>query len=256
MSSHPSNVPHIFRLPVELREQIYDHLLELESPGQGSHPLPGVGITSVSHAPPSLRLLLVHSTIATELLHRFYCQATLKTVISHAFNFFRTDPDLRKLESSHVLKRMQKIELVFFQDILLLKEYPSFGLESFCGEIRRRADRACEVLLQAPQLRHLTISWIDTTRTSGWMEKVRMLEPVRKLEGKVDIGLGEVRVSDSRDTETKDRKTFKSAIEEALGLTLKLSDDDTTMRTEKPNDLRMLAFDVRQHGLDNRVASN
>lgn len=250
-----SPVPPILRLPVELRDQIYDYLLELESPGQGSHPLPGVGITSVSHAPPSLSLLLLHSQISTELLHRFYSQATLKTVLSHAFNFFRTDPDLCQLESSFALKRVKKVELVFFQDILLLKEYPSFGLESFCAEIRRRADRACDVLLQAPDLRLLTVSWIDTTRIGGWREKVRMLEPLCKLKGKVEISLGDVRVSGCRDAETKDRRTFKAAIEEALGFTFVSSDTRRTFRTEKPNDLRMLAFDVRQQRRDSRIIS-
>ncbi|KAM0723157.1 hypothetical protein Q7P37_001357 [Cladosporium fusiforme] len=252
MPSHSSYDPPILRLPVELREQIYDYLLELETPGQGSHPLPGVGITSVSHAPPSLSLLLVHSTISTELLHRFYSQATLKTVISHAFNFFRTDPDLRQLESSYALKRMKRVELVFFQDILLLKEYPSFGLEAFCAEIRRRADRACDVLLQAPHLRHLTVSWVDTTRIGGWSEKVRMLEPLRKLKGKVDVSLGEVRVSGCRDTETKDRQTFKTAIEAALGLRLESSKNHTSVRREKPNELRMLALEIRQQRLNNQ----
>lgn len=255
MPSQSSPLPPILRLPVELRDQIYDYLLELESPGQGSHPLPGVGITSVSHAPPSLGLLLVNSTIHNELLDRFYSQATLKTVISHAFNFFRTDPDLCQLEASFALKRMEKVELVFFQDILLLKEYPSFGLELFCAEIRRRADRACDVLLQAPNLRHLTVSWIDTTRIGGWSEKVRMLEPLRKLKGKVDISLGELRVSGSRDTETKDRQTFKTAIEVALECTIISSNNHTYVPPEKPNDLRMLAFDIRQQRMHNQAVA-
>lgn len=254
MSLQPTTRPPLLRLPIELREQIYDYLLELETPGQGSHPLPGVGITSVSLAPPPLNLLLLHPTITTELLDRFYSQATLKTVISHAFNFFRTDPELRHLESSLVLKRMRRIELVFFQDILLLKDYPSFGLNSFCTEIRRRADRACDVLLQAPQLKHLTVSWIDTTRIGGWAEKAHILEPLHKLQGKVDVSVGEVRVSGDHEVEANDILAFKGAIEKILDAPIAVPRADSVVE-EKPSDLRLLAFDVRQQPLTSPAAT-
>lgn len=255
MSSEPSPVPPIFRLPIELREQIYDYLLQLECAGQGSHPLPGMGITSVSHAPPSLNLLLLHPAITTELLDRFYSQAVLKTVISHAFNFFRTDPELRQLESSYALKRVKNVELVFFQDLLLLKEYPSFGLERFCAEIRRRAERACDVLLQAPELKHLTVSWIDTTRIGGWTEKAQILEPLRKLNGKVEVILGEVKVTGDEDMETRDLQTFRSAIEQTLQFPVTTSNSNGSSHDEKPSDLRMLAFDVRQQRLPDQTVS-
>jgi hypothetical protein len=88
MSEDLTYTPPILRLPIELRETIYDQLLELKNTNQGTHPLPGVGITSVSLAPPSSDLLVLHPTITSELLDRFYSQATCKTVISHAFNFF------------------------------------------------------------------------------------------------------------------------------------------------------------------------
>lgn len=251
MPPETSPVPAFFRLPIELRQHIYDYLLQLDTPGQGSHPLPGVGITSVTHAPPCLSLLLLHPTVTAELLDRFYSQATLKTVISHAFNFFRTDPELRQLEASYALRRMQNIEVVFFQDILLLKDYPSFGLEAFCSEIQRRADRACDVLLKASELRHVTISWIDTTRIPGWAEKARILEPLRKLHGKVDITLGEVKVSGDQDMETKDLHAFKTAIESALGFPIAMSQGYETEPNGQPSDLRMLAFDARQQRLTN-----
>lgn len=256
MSLHPTTTaPPILRLPIELREQIYDELLKLESPGQGSHPLPGVGITSVSLAPPPLSLLLLHPTITTEVLDRFYSQATLKTVISHAFNFFRTDPELRHLESSLVLKRMRRIELVFFQDILLLKDYPSFGLESFCAEIRRRADRACDVLLQATELKHLTVSWIDTTRIGGWAEKAHILEPLHKLQGKVDVSVGEVRISGDHETNAEDLVAFKRAVEKIVNSPVASPRADSVVHDGKPSDLRLLAFDVRQQPVTATMAT-
>lgn len=239
--------PAILRIPLELREQIYDYLLALDTPGQGSYPLPGVGITSVSLAPPSTSLLLLHPTITAELLDHFYSQAKSKIILSHAFNFFRTDPELRHLESSIALQRMRKIELVFFQDILLLKDYPSFGLESFCAEIRRRADRACDVLLQASRLQHLTVSWIDTTRIGGWDEKSHILEPLRKLRDHVRVSIGDVRVSGDLETEAEDRDAFGRALEQALETPIvRLRQEDVLPDDEKPSDLRLLAFDVRQ----------
>ncbi|GAB7325458.1 hypothetical protein MBLNU13_g09475t1 [Cladosporium sp. NU13] len=240
-----NHLPPILGLPIELREQIYDYLLELKNADQGSHPLPGVAVTSVSHAPPSSNLLLLHPTITTELLDRFYSQATCKTVISHAFNFFRTDPELRHLESSHALKRIQRVELVFFQDILLLKDYPSFGLESFCAEIRRRADRACDVFLQAPQLKSVTISWIDTTRIGGWAEKIHILEHLRKLKGRVNVSIGELKISGDQESQVEDLRAFKDAVEQAVGVPIMLPQHNA----ETQDDLRLLAFDIRQQPL-------
>jgi len=238
--------PAILRIPLELREQIYDHLLAFDRPGQGNHPLPGVGITSVSLLPPPTSLLLIHPIITTELLDRFYSQATLKIVLSHAFNFFRTDSELRHLESSIALQRMRRLELVFFQDILLLKDYPSFGLEAFCAEIRRRADRACDVLLQAPRLQHLTVSWIDTTRIGSWTEKSHILEPLRKLRDHVRVSIGDVRVSGDSETEAEDLDAFRCALEQTLGTPVALSRQEDVVPDERPSDLRLLAFDVRQ----------
>jgi hypothetical protein len=246
MSEDLTYTPPILRLPIELRETIYDQLLELKNTNQGTHPLPGVGITSVSLAPPSSDLLVLHPTITSELLDRFYSQATCKTVISHAFNFFRTDPELRHLESSLALKRMQRVELVFFQDILLLKDYPSFGLEAFCAEIRRRADRACDVFLQAPRLKSLTVSWIDTTRIGGWAEKVHILEPLRKLQGRVTVSIGNVKISGEQETEVEDLAAFKYAMEQAVGIPISMPQRNNLAQ----EDLRLLAFDVRQQPLD------
>lgn len=245
MSLENTYVPPLLRLPVELRENIYDYLLELKNASQGIHPLPGVGITSVSLAPPSSSLLLLHPTITAELLDRFYSQATCKTVISHAFNFFRTDPELRHLESSLALKRIQRVELVFFQDILLLKDYPSFGLGAFCAEIRRRADRACDVFLQAPQLKTLTISWIDTTRIGGWAEKIHMLEPLSKLKGRVNVSIGEVKISGDQETHAEELAAFKDTIEQLFGLPITIPQHNDPIQ----DDLRLLAFDVRQQPL-------
>ncbi|KAI7291697.1 hypothetical protein KC343_g227 [Hortaea werneckii] len=234
--------PPIFRLPLELRQQIYSHLLPKQPI---SHPIPSVGITSVSHTPPTSNLLSIHPQLTAEILDHFYSISSWKLIFSHAFNFFRVDPELRNLEQSQILNRIRKVEVVFFCDILLLKEYPSFGLESFCAEIQRRATRACEVLNKAPCLRNVTVSWIDTTLTGGWDEKATILQPLRSLmdnaERPIAFYIGEL-----NGPPDVDRERFVKALRDVLGERghLELGHGDAAI--EGPSRLRMLAFDVRQ----------
>lgn len=237
-------VPPILRLPLELRQAIYAHLLPAENV---SHPLPSVGITSVSHRPPSTSLLKIHPIIKDEILDYFYQISTWKLVFSHAFNFYRVDPELSRLEKSPHLSQIRRVELVFFCDVLLLKSYPSFGIESFCEEIKRRGSRACDVLNQASKLRVVVVSWCDSTQTGKWPEKAKILRPLRKLndegaarrERPVTFKIGNVTGPNELQ-----REDFVEALKEALGEAEKL---DTGDGPEDPSSsLRMLAFDVRQ----------
>lgn len=231
--------PPFFGLPLELRQQIYAYFMPRENV---SHPLPSVGITSVTHRPPTLDLLRIHPQFTEEVLDCFYSVTTWKLIFSHAFNFFRVDPFLNKLEQSPALGKIRRIEVVFFCEILLLKEYPSFGLESFCAEIRRRCDRACSVLSQAKRLSHVTVSWIDTTLTDGWEQKATILQPLQKLGPDVTFRIGEI-----NGPQELDRERFVRAMQEALGdgRTLEMGLDGAR-EEEGPTKLRMLAFDPRQ----------
>lgn len=210
--------PGLLSLPPELLSHIYSYLLPPISTTT-PHPLPNIGITSVSPSPPPLSALLVHPVLTTTLLQHYYGLATWKLVLSHSFNFFRTDPELDNLANSAALKKFKRVELVFFLDILLVQEYPSFKPEAFAAEIRRRADRACDVLDLATELRHLTVSWMDTTCTGAWESKKGILEPLRKLKG-VDVEAGEVRIcglEDDVEREMKQRDAFVRALEEVVG---------------------------------------
>ncbi|TKA82169.1 hypothetical protein B0A55_02025, partial [Friedmanniomyces simplex] len=144
---------------------------------------------------------------------------------------------------SPALAQIRKVEVVFFCDILLLKEYPSFGLEAFCAEIRRRCDRACSVLAQARRLSSVTVSWIDTTLTGGWEEKATILEPLRKLGPEVTFRIGEI----NGPTDV-DRERFVRAMQDVLGDGRKLEAglDGAGEEEDDPTQLRMLAFDPRQ----------
>ncbi|PIB01755.1 hypothetical protein CB0940_01073 [Cercospora beticola] len=233
--------PPLLRLPLELRQHIYSYLLPRENV---SHPLPSVGITSVDHRPPSRPLLNIHPALTAEILDYFYSISTWKLVFSHAFNFFRVDPDLRKLEQSSSLRLITKVELVFFCDVLLLQSYPSFGLESFCTEIKRRATRACQVLSNATHLRTVVVSWCDSTNTGRWSQKSDIIAALQVLDTQspgLRFQIGSVSADDV------DEEQFAMALQNVLGVGQRL---DTVHRGPDPaSELRMLAFDVRQERL-------
>ncbi|SMR45318.1 unnamed protein product [Zymoseptoria tritici ST99CH_1A5] len=243
----PRSIPPFLRLPLEIREAIYSYLLPRENV---SHPLPSVGITSVNHRPPTSSLLNIHPQITSEILSYFYAIATWKLVFSHAFNFFRIDPDLRKLEQSPSLSHIRKVEVVFFCDVLLLKSYPSFGVESFCAEIERRASRACDVLRKAERLNTVIVSWCDSTDTGHWEQKAKILAPLRKLsEEEGRRRTVHFRIGDITGPKDMDRATFVEALQEVLGTSdgLRRSLDGANDDVDDPSSkYRMLAFDVRQ----------
>ena len=76
--------------------------------------------------------------------------------------------------------------------MFLLKEYPSFGLDKFCAEIKKRATRASAILSSIPDLRKVTISWVDTTRTGEFKTKATLVEPLKILQHRVEFSLGEI----------------------------------------------------------------
>lgn len=181
--------PNLLTLPLELRHQIYSHLW---LPTPLSNPIPNVGLSSVSHTPPPLPLLLVCHTLTTDLLTYFFSAAQWKLIASHAFNFYRIDSTLSNFASSAVLKRLEKVELVFWFDGALLANYPSLKTAAYCNEIKNRAKRACEILAQAEVLRVLVISWVDTTAEEAAEEKKGVLHALRVLNGsdvKVEVGV-------------------------------------------------------------------
>lgn len=227
-------------LPLELRHQIYTHLLPRQPT---SHPLPSVGLTSVSHLPPTSAYLNIHPQLTDEILEHFYQITTWKIIFSHAFNFFRVDPDLKRLELSPALHRLRRVEVVVYCDILLMKGHPDFGLATFCAEICRRVKRAADVLLEAEKLHTLLVSWIDTTGTAGWESKAQILAPLRKLPPGVAYKIGNIHGI----AHDGDRVKFTKAMLTVLGTAESKSVGGVDGANESaPASLRMLAFDVRQ----------
>jgi hypothetical protein len=186
-SNGTSNPPKLLQLPLELRQHIYAYLCPRSSIPS---PLPSVGIASLSHTPPPLPLLLTSHAISTEILTYFYSLATWKLLARHAFNFYRIDPTLSNLASSHLLTKLQKVELVFWFDGALLKSYPSLKTSTYCNEIKKRAIRACEILATAPELRVVLVSWVDTTPRGAIEEKKEVLDALKVLNGRVGFEIG------------------------------------------------------------------
>ncbi|KAI4852314.1 hypothetical protein E4T44_01564 [Aureobasidium sp. EXF-8845] len=179
--------PKILQLPLELRQQIYSHLCFAHPI---SNPLPTVGITSLSHQPPPLSLLLSNRSISLDIQSYFYSIASWKLIASHAFNFYRIDPTLANLAASKLLLQLQRVELVFWFDGALLKSYPSLKTSTYCQEIKKRATRACEILATAPQLRVVMVSWVDTTIEEAMEEKREVLDALICLDGRVKFEIG------------------------------------------------------------------
>ena len=178
----------LLALPPELRAQIYDHLLP---PNPLAHPVPSIALTSVSHHPLPIPLLLICHILTDELLAHYYRHATFKLVLSHAFNFYRIDPALDNLNNHPILQRIENVELVFFCDGVLVRDYPSFGPERACLEVERRAERAVEVLQNAVTLKRVTVSWVDPG--GHWGTRSTIVRPVQPLlERRVIVEVGEV----------------------------------------------------------------
>ncbi|KAK5168448.1 uncharacterized protein LTR77_007018 [Saxophila tyrrhenica] len=270
--------PTLLTLPLELRHVIYSFFIH---PQPISHPIPSVGITSVSHYPPPLSLLLVNSQITSEVRDYFYATATWKLIFSHAFNFFRVDPDLRGLEHWPGLRRLRKVEVVFYCDILLFD--PWDGGSRFSGhnsssrpsgkkrieeEVGRKAKRAVDVLLRADDLRLVIVSWIDTTALplAEWEGgHAAMLDPLSRLVAKADFKVGSVIMGRGTAAEVDGGRTaFASILHSVLfadggetrpsRLLLDGTAENGSERAggshssshEQPAQLRLLAFDSRQ----------
>jgi hypothetical protein len=175
-------------LPLELRNEIYR---KLKSKEPKYNPFKGLQITSAAYAfhPTILR---ANKQILTEATRVFYGENLWDVLVGYNFKYFRRDPGLDKLILSPHLAHMRKFRLTFVLKGTLLEEYPSFGLERYCYQIRTNAIKICRVLLQVPGLHTVEISWIDTVSHGSWDEKQKVLEPLSLLKDVCVTRVGDV----------------------------------------------------------------
>lgn len=67
--------PTLLTLPVELRQEIYAHLIP-PSPQPVYNPITCTSLTSVSHAPPHSNLLNIHAQLTDEIMDYYFTQAS------------------------------------------------------------------------------------------------------------------------------------------------------------------------------------
>lgn len=71
MSFKPRQQAYLLRLPLEIRQLIYAHLVP-QSPTPVYNPIATVGLTAASHAPPRSNLLNIRPQLTDEILDYYY----------------------------------------------------------------------------------------------------------------------------------------------------------------------------------------
>ena len=112
-----------FRLPLELRQQIYDLLIPKEILLNSIQDVP-VGFESVDHRKPDLEMISklesIHPTVAKEIVDYYYDISTFKIVCNYSLQTLLSDCALDELEQRwFILKPITKVELAFRFDVRL-----------------------------------------------------------------------------------------------------------------------------------------
>lgn len=204
---------HLFRLPLELRQQIYSHLLEDDIKYS---PLPSVGINSVRPTPPSDNLLMAHPTMTQDVLDYFYSIATFTIVCTHSYNLFRIDPEYQHLAQCSILPYVRRLEIEFYSNRAILKEYPSVGVQGLYAQMENRAARLCQALTKAKDLRTVIVSLKDKTNGETYDRKSDILRPLRLLceNGHPDLRF---EIGDVVAAESVDEQEFAAALGRIVG---------------------------------------
>lgn len=127
-------------------------------------------------------ILRANKQIHSEAKRVFYGENTWNVVVGYDFNYFRLDPGLDYLKQTPHLSCMRRFRLTFVLNVIIMENYPSFGLESYCDQIKLNATKVCRVLLEAPTLQLVEISWVDTIKDGSWDRKRRVLGPLSLLK--------------------------------------------------------------------------
>lgn len=169
---------HLFRLPPEIRYQIYSYLIPEE---HALSPVRGVDIASATHRPPKPYLLSINKSIASDIFTYFVDQTTWSINVQYAFNFFRKDPDLDGLVSWSLLPHIRKVHLMVTIDRNLMLEYPNLTLDKYCKELSQRCDKVCKALTSAQHLDRISISFLDGSSRSASDQKARIFRGLQDL---------------------------------------------------------------------------
>ncbi|KAF1826203.1 uncharacterized protein K489DRAFT_376605 [Dissoconium aciculare CBS 342.82] len=197
MKPRPPPRVSIFNLPLEIRHQIYDSLIEERV---FTWPVPSVGFASISHWPPSPDVLDIHPQIAHEFRNHFYSTTNLRFTLGRAFRQwqYHDHPRISDGDAEYITK----VEVMFIIGDKTLNS----SVESLCLDLRRRVSYLCNLFSTMARLKVVVISWTDMTRSGLWDAKASILLGLGQLNTeatanirKVQIVVGNVVVTDSDD---------------------------------------------------------
>ncbi|KIW06802.1 uncharacterized protein PV09_02482 [Verruconis gallopava] len=190
-------------LPLEVREIIYGYLIppsRLPTILRSRH----LGVSSISHRPPPLDLLLICSQLYVEALDLFYRKCVFKfdglLDPANIWPLWQVEEVLGGSELGLVtLANMRKVELNLFWHRLpdggvanrALANSGSDYRTVFKSEIDKRVERlgrAVQVLKRAEQLRTVVLTWKEIPSRSGeepadWPLKEKVLRTLGALRG-------------------------------------------------------------------------
>jgi hypothetical protein len=190
-ASLPANLPPLLRLPLEIRELIYAHLLPppCNPPIRGPHPRQLQSHIHLSQPVPSA-LLLVNHQIRSEALPIFYGAPTQEAFINVDFNLWKHKTRRSDLIlSSEVTSSLKHIHLSLHLGSEKKNNRPGdIEADARITEVKKGIKKMGKWLAGA-ELQSLKISWQEPPQTYTWEQKKVVLDGLRGLRAlKVDAG--------------------------------------------------------------------
>jgi hypothetical protein len=195
----------LLSLPLEIREVIYNYLCpsaRLPTILRSRH----LGISSVTHRPPPLSLLLANYQLCAEALNVYFRNTTFRIEgaidTGNVWCLWQVEEVLGGSDVGiALLKRMRKVEICFFWHKLPeggVSTGPALANAGVYGnvivsEIEKRKDRVqrvIDVLDRAQRLGTILITWKEVPRrkeeeeeSGAWEVRRQILSPLEKVQG-------------------------------------------------------------------------
>lgn len=197
MDSEPTS--HILCLPLELRYEIYSYLLPAESilwPGKRSPNVP------VKNFGLPLSLLLTNHQLSTEACHWFHRTAVFRFFAIGSTSMLDEGKAVAEMVPSALscLRQMRNVELVLCWN--LDGERSRTGRDCWPKWMTTWLDELVDVFVrEAWGLEVVIVSLKDPSTKARWTMKKPLLEPLRRLKGRVQFRVGSLITSKEQGNE-------------------------------------------------------
>ncbi|PSN72998.1 hypothetical protein BS50DRAFT_568593 [Corynespora cassiicola Philippines] len=188
--------PAIFRLPIELRYEIYDQLCPNKPL---CYPFPNSPITSIDHGGPPRALLLTCKALSDEVRTYYYGIATFRFL---ALGNAWSRGEHQSQGTMSAIKNARKVELMCMWNITDDRAasdpatWPWYMNGWLAAQVRLLHD-------EAENLKLVQISLRDASSGIPWDLKKPLLEPLLALKGKVAFSVGQIVAADEEEDGTK-----------------------------------------------------